>query len=106
MSTGTYDQALSALSTLISQQKRTKGESWENAFAAMQVFLEVCKLVLVFAINQRVYHPAVSEISLPSYVQRLQLQDSLKNLKVIHVAGTKGKVRQLACNMMESILPL
>ncbi len=95
MATGTYDQALAALSTLISQQKRTKGESWENAFAAMHVFLEVCKLSCKVS---PVGHHLQIELKLSMHsLQRLQLQDALKNLKVIHVAGTKGKVSLLAC---------
>ena len=40
MASDEYDEALAALSTLISKQKRTKGDDWANAFSAMRVFLE------------------------------------------------------------------
>jgi len=38
----TYEDALNALGTLISKQKRTNGLKWEEAFTAMHIFLEVC----------------------------------------------------------------
>lgn len=37
-------------------------------------------------------------------VQRLQLQEALTKLKVIHVAGTKGKVGRKAYQLIEDYL--
>lgn len=89
MASDAYEEALGALSKLISQQKRTKGESWENAFAAMQVFLEVSSSTFGPEPN----HCFSSTIDVDGiFLQRLKLQDAIKKLKVIHVAGTKGKV--------------
>jgi hypothetical protein len=41
MSSETYGDALNALGTLISKQRRTNGLKWEEAFTAMHIFLEV-----------------------------------------------------------------
>mmetsp|Transcript_16300 Transcript_16300/g.48880 ORF Transcript_16300/g.48880 Transcript_16300/m.48880 type:complete len:528 (+) Transcript_16300:164-1747(+) len=69
----TYDDALKALGGLISGKKRGGGDTWEHAYDGMRVFLE-----------------------------RLNLANSMHELKVVHVAGTKGKGS--TCAMVDCIL--
>lgn len=68
-----YDAALSALDGLITGTKRGSGGKWAHPFEAMQDFLK-----------------------------RLDLVDAMSKLKVVHVAGTKGKGS--TCAMVESML--
>ena len=42
MASETYEDALNALGTLISKQRRTNGLKLSEAFAAMHLFLHVC----------------------------------------------------------------
>lgn len=66
-------EALAALSGLITQRKRADASNWGDAFSLME-----------------------------TYVQMLDLEEPLLKLKVIHVAGTKGKGS--TCAFSESIL--
>jgi hypothetical protein len=118
MSSETYTDALNALGTLISKQRRTTGLKWEEAFTAMHIFLEVrmqelnlseeiCLLVnthfkchCLTKKESFFGHSSTAQFLLPC-MQRLRLTDALKNLKVIHVAGTKGKVMKLISNVVE-----
>ncbi|KAG7671069.1 hypothetical protein Ndes2526B_g01154 [Nannochloris sp. 'desiccata'] len=68
-----YNKGLDALSSLISGRVRADGKNWSHAFDMMKIYLE-----------------------------RLNLENELSKLSVIHVAGTKGKGS--TCAMIESIL--
>ena len=68
-----YQEGLDVLSSLISGRVRGDGKNWSHAYDMMKVYLE-----------------------------RLQLEQALARLSVVHVAGTKGKGS--TCAMVESIL--
>lgn len=68
-----WDEVLDILSSLITFKTRADGKGWQDAYENMPVYLE-----------------------------RLKMQEDIKKLSVIHVAGTKGKGS--TCVMVESML--
>ncbi|KAL6581020.1 Folylpolyglutamate synthase [Orobanche minor] len=68
-----YDEAMDALSSLITKRTRADTKNWGDRFH------------LLF-----------------DYVKILELEESIKEMKIIHVAGTKGKGS--TCTFAESIL--
>ena len=104
-----YEQALTALSGLISGKKRADPVFWTHAFEGMKVYLQV-EITLSWLQNLPSSHvypsPPCGSRSLSDQLnerycwselcvatsQRLDLTDELPKLSVIHVAGTKGKV--------------
>ena len=72
MPSETYDDALNALGTLISKQRRTNGLKWEEAFAAMHIFLEVCYPPHAWRLYPaEVAHPIKRQCQFPAIMRTL-----------------------------------
>ena len=108
-----YNDVLEALNSLISEKPKVGDrQAYEAAYQSMQTYLEVLNLMLLvsLAISS---NAALSMCHKPKlhglvYRQRLDLVSELTKLKVIHVAGTKGKVRRSAiasCVPPDSTVP-
>ena len=82
----TWDATLTAVDSLISGKKRSDGKNWSHAFDMMDVFLEV------WIYGHRDIRCLAVQVPNQACAQRAQLKDRLKDLSVVHVAGTKGKV--------------
>ena len=84
-----WPSTLAGIDSLISGKKRSDGRNWAHAFGMMDLYLEVG------AHNAHLHSFLWGAQAQPQSVraQRAELKGRLGELSVIHVAGTKGKVR-------------
>lgn len=92
-----YEEAMEALSSLITKRSRAdksnKGDKYELLFDYIKVVFLVLSLFQCYMMVNCWY-----EVEIYFYrngSQILELEEPIKQMKVIHVAGTKGKVNEL-----------
>lgn len=105
-----YQDVLEALNSLISEKPKVGDrQAYEAAYQSLQTYLEVLNLMLLVRLAADAEAACIDclfGIKLVThilYLQRLDLVSELTKLKVIHVAGTKGKV---SCSLLHHILQL
>ena len=105
MGDAAYQEVLDSLSSLISQKpKIADQDAYTAAYVNMQTYLEVLYRMLVVSyicLLCKHREAGASQATVRLGLQRLDMVKELTKLKVIHVAGTKGKVSLSArCSFM------
>lgn len=89
-----YEEAMEALSSLITKRSRAdksnKGDKYELLFDYIKVVFLVLSLFQCY-ILVNFWYEAELYFNLNG-LQILELEEPIKQMKIIHVAGTKGKV--------------
>lgn len=83
-----YEAAMDALSTLISRRKRGDGPKQDDKLERMSMYMKV----VCFFLPDSMCFECVLSLGCWVGLQILGLEERVADLKIIHVAGTKGKV--------------